>query len=52
MRQWWVVFSNSIKVGLVEHPLRRSTKMVNVAFRSIILVNLNLLELDPSGNFS
>jgi hypothetical protein len=26
--------------------------MVNVTFRSIILVNLKLLELDPSGNFS
>ena len=39
------------KLSLVEHPLRRSTKMVNPAFRSTILVNSDLVDLECLGNF-
>jgi hypothetical protein len=35
----------------MEHPLRSSTKMVNLAPRSTILVNLNLVYLEDLGNF-
>ena len=39
------------KLNFVEHLLRRSTKMVNVASRSTILVNLDLVDLDFFANF-
>jgi hypothetical protein len=35
----------------VEHPLRRFTKIVNLASRSTFLVDLNLVELDRSAYF-
>jgi hypothetical protein len=37
--------------SLVEHPLRRSTILVNLALRSTVLVDLNLVELDRLANF-
>ena len=49
--QWWVISSNSTNLGLVEHPLRRSTKLVNLALRSTFLVNPNLVELECLANF-
>jgi hypothetical protein len=36
---------------LVEHPLRRSTKFVNLALRSTFLVNQDLVEVECLGNF-
>jgi hypothetical protein len=39
-----------MKHSFVEHPLKRSTKMVNLALRSTILVNLNFVDLDYLGN--
>jgi hypothetical protein len=42
---WQVIFSNSTKLELVEHPLRSLTKMVNLPLRSTILVNFNLVDL-------
>lgn len=38
--------SKSTKLGLVKHPLKRSTKMVNSAPRSTVLVNLDLVDLE------
>jgi hypothetical protein len=29
--QWWAIFPHSTNLSLVGHPLRSSTKMVNVA---------------------
>jgi len=49
--QWWVISPKFTKLSLVEHPLRRSTKMVNPAFRSTILVNSDLVDLECLENF-
>jgi hypothetical protein len=53
-----VNFSNSAKLELVEHPLRSSTKMMNLVSRSTglvsrstILVNLDLVVLQRSRFF-
>jgi hypothetical protein len=32
--QWWVIFSNFTRLELVEHLLRSSSKMVNLASKS------------------
>jgi hypothetical protein len=39
-----------MKHPFVEHPLGRSTKIMNPALRSTILVNLNLVDLDYLRN--
>jgi hypothetical protein len=44
-------FFNSINSRLVEHPLRRFTKLVKLALGSIFLVNPDLVELVCLGNF-
>jgi len=49
--QWWVIFSNTTNSGLVEHPLWRSTILVNLALRYIVLVDLDLVDLDCLANF-
>ena len=48
---WWVIFPNSTKLELVEHPLRSSTNLVNLASRSTILVDPDLVDLECLGNF-
>lgn len=45
-------FSNSTKLSLLEHPLGRSTKMMNLVLRYTLLVNPDFIDLDCSGNFS
>ena len=40
-----------MKHPFVEHPLRNSTKMVNLVPRYTILVNPNLVDLERLGNF-
>lgn len=49
--QRWVIFSNSINLGLVEHPSRKFNKLVNLALISTFLMNLDLVKLDCLTNF-
>ena len=48
---WWVIFPNSTKLELVEHPLRSSTNLVNLASISTILVDPDLVDLECLGIF-